>query len=241
MAVLIVWYMNGQAKKAKLRGEHFTPPEGGVRRHEGKAPGAAVSFIPLAAVILLFNVTEIGIVACLLIGIVLSLVLFYRSIPWKELLPAVNQAATTSVTVIINTATIVGFGAVAKITPFYVWAVDLLEQSTANPYVVAAVGSNLFACILGSSSGGLTLMYTSLKDVFLAYAAQGFNLEFIHRLCSLGSGGLDSMPWNGSIVSVFGICHTTHKASYKYNFVTCAVIPVLCTFLIALPICIWLG
>lgn len=52
---------------------------------------------------------------------------------------------------------------------------------------------------------------------------------------------LDSMPWNGSIVSVFGICHTTHKASYKYNFVTCAVIPVLCTFLIALPICIWLG
>jgi len=90
-------------------------------------------------------------------------------------------------------------------------------------------------------SGGLTLMYTSLKEIFLSYAGQGYSLEFIHRLCSLGSGGLDSMPWNGSIVSVFGICHTTHKASYKYNFVTCAVIPVLCTFLIALPICIWLG
>ena len=118
---------------------------------------------------------------------------------------------------------------------------ELLEASTANPYVVAAVGSNIFACILGSSSGGLTLMYTSLKDIFLSYAGQGYSLEFIHRLCSLGSGGLDSMPWNGSIVSVFGICHTTHKASYKYNFVTCAVIPVLCTFLIALPICIWLG
>ena len=241
MAVLIIWYMNRQAKKAKLRGEHFTPPEGGVRMHEGAAPNAVISFIPLAAVIVLFNVTNIGIVACLLIGIVLSLVLFCRSIPWKELLPTANQAATTSVTVIINTATIVGFGAVAKITPFYAWAVDMLEASTANPYVVAAVGSNLFACILGSSSGGLTLMYTSLKDIFLSYAGQGYSLEFIHRLCSLGSGGLDSMPWNGSIVSVFGICHTTHKASYKYNFVTCAVIPVLCTFLIALPICIWLG
>jgi H+/gluconate symporter family protein len=84
-------------------------------------------------------------------------------------------------------------------------------------------------------------MYTSLKEIFLSYAGQGYSLEFIHRLCSLGSGGLDSMPWNGSIVSVFSICHTTHKASYKYNFVTCAVIPVLCTFLIALPICIWLG
>ena len=143
MAVLIVWYMNRQAKKAKGRGEHFTPPEGGVRQHEGPTPGAVVSFIPLTAVIVLFNVTEIGIVACLLIGIVLSLGLFWRSIPWGEMLSTMNQAAGSSVTVIINTATIVGFGAVAKITPFYAWAVELLEASTANPYVVAAVGRKI--------------------------------------------------------------------------------------------------
>ena len=53
MAVLIVWYMNRQAKKAKGRGEHFTPPEGGVRQHEGPTPGTVVSFIPLTAVIVL--------------------------------------------------------------------------------------------------------------------------------------------------------------------------------------------
>ena len=113
--------------------------------------------------------------------------------------------------------------------------------------IIESIVQERLGCQLGSyyvfrmPSGGLTLMYTSLKEIFLSYAGQGYSLEFIHRLCSLGSGGLDSMPWNGSIVSVFGICHTTHKASYKYNFVTCAVIPVLCTFLIALPICIWLG
>ena len=113
MAVLIVWYMNRQAKKAKGRGEHFTPPEGGVRQHEGPTPGTVASFIPLTAVIVLFNVTEIGIVACLLIGIVLSLGLFWRSIPWGEMLSTMNQAAGSSVTVIINTATIVGFGGAA--------------------------------------------------------------------------------------------------------------------------------
>ena len=136
-----------------------------MRQHEGPTPGTVVSFVPLTAVIVLFNVTEIGIVACLLIGIVLSLGLFWRSIPWGEMLSTMNQAAGSSVTVIINTATIVGFGAVAKITPFYAWAVELLEASTANPYVVAAVGSNIFACILGSSSGGLTLMYLSLIHI----------------------------------------------------------------------------
>lgn len=91
MAVLIVWYMNRQAKKAKGRGEHFTPPEGGVRQHEGPTPGTVVSFVPLTAVIVLFNVTEIGIVACLLIGIVLSLGLFWRSIPWGEMLSTMTR------------------------------------------------------------------------------------------------------------------------------------------------------
>lgn len=103
------------------------------------------------------------------------------------------------------------------------------------------MGSNIFACILGSSSGGLTLMYTSLKEIFLSLRGAGVQPGVYPPAVLAWLRGLDSMPWNGSIVSVFGICHTTHKASYKYNFVTCAVIPVLCTFLIALPICIWLG
>ena len=84
-------------------------------------------------------------------------------------------------------------------------------------------------------------MYETLKDTFMDYAAHGYNLEYIHRLCADGSGGLDSLPWNGSIVSVFAVCNTTHKLSYKYNFVTCLVIPIACTFLIALPICIITG
>lgn len=242
MAVSIILYMNHQGKKARLRGEHFQWPENVKRvEEEQDSPNGIISVIPLALVLVLFNVTSLDIVICLLIGILVALVLFHRHLPRPEMLNMFNTAATSSVTVIINTAVIVGFGSVAKITPFYQYATDVLLNSDANPYIVAAVGANIFAGILGSASGGISLMYETLGDTFLEYANQGYNLGFIHRLCSDGCGGLDSLPWNGSIVSVFAICNTTHKLSYKYNFVTCLVVPIGATFLVALPICMILG
>ncbi|MEE0773231.1 MAG: hypothetical protein UIJ87_08670 [Anaerovoracaceae bacterium] len=242
MAVAIVLFMNYQAKKARLRGEHFQWPEN-VKRvdEETDSPQGIISIIPLALVLLIFNLTELDIVICLLIGILTALILFWKHLPKAEMLTMFNSAATSSVTVIINTAVIVGFGSVAKITPFYGFATEVLTNSDANPYLVAAVGANIFAGILGSASGGISLMYETLGDTFLEYGQAGYNLEYIHRLCSDGCGGLDSLPWNGSIVSVFAICNTTHKLSYKYNFVTCLVVPIAATFLVALPLAMIFG
>lgn len=242
MAVSIVLFMNRQGKKARLRGEHFQWPEQVKRIDiEENAPNGLISILPIALVLIVFNVTKLDIIVCLLLGIVLALILFWKYLPKPEMLEMFNSAAQSSVAVIINTAVIVGFGSVVKETAFYDFATQTLMNSDANPYVVAAVGANISAGILGSASGGIALMYETLKDTFLDYAAHGYNLEFIHRLCADGSGGLDSLPWNGSIVSIFAICHTTHKLSYKYNFVTCLVIPIAATFLVALPICIILG
>ena len=242
MAVSSVVFMNHQGKKAKLRGEHFQWPESVKRiEEEENAPNGIVSIIPIAFVLIVFNVTKLDIVICLLMGIVLALILFFPYLPKSEMLEMFNSAALSSITVILNTAVIVGFGSVVKETAFYEFATQMLLHSDANPYVVAAVGANVSAGILGSASGGIALMYETLGDTFLHYGAQGYNLEFIHRLCADGSGGLDSLPWNGSIVSVFAICNTTHKLSYKYNFVTCLVIPIAATFLVALPLCIIFG
>ena len=242
MLILILVYMNHEAKKARLRGEHFQWPEKVKRIEENdRSPNGFISITPIAVVLITFNATDLDIVVCLLIGVLLALILFYRYLPKPEMLEMFNSAAKSSVLIIINTAIIVGFGSVVKCTPFFEFATHLLQTSDAKPYIVAAVGSNIFAGILGSASGGISLMYETLKDTFMDYAAHGYNLEYIHRLCADGSGGLDSLPWNGSIVSVFAVCNTTHKLSYKYNFVTCLVIPIACTFLIALPICIITG
>ena len=137
----------------------------------------------------------------------------------------------------MNTAAIVGFGSVTGLTPFYHVLINYLSETSINPYITAILASNLCSCILGSASGGMALMYTSLGDAFLSSATGGYQLDFIHRLCAFGGGCLDTMPWNGSIISVYSICKTTHKESYIHNFVTCAVIPLICTICIALPLC----
>ena len=242
MFIGIIVYMNRQGKKAKLRGEHFQWPEG-VKRVDEKddTPSGIISLIPIAFVLLIFNLTKLDIIICLLLGILLALALFWKYLPKEEMLRMFNDAAVSSITIIMNTAAIVGVGSVIKGASFYSFATDMLMSSDAKPYVVAAVGANIFSGILGSASGGISLVYETLGDTFNQYAAQGYNLGFIHRLCADGCGGLDSVPWNGSIVSVFAVCHATHKQSYKYNFVSCLVIPLSCTMLIALPLCILLG
>lgn len=242
VAVGIVVYMNYEAKRARLRGEHFQWPE--KLQHADaadNAPNGLISIVPLALVLFIFNLTELNIVICLLIGIVAALILFWKHLPKNDMLGMFNDAATSSVTVIINTAVIVGFGSVAKATPFYGFATDILINSDANPYIVAIVGANIFAGILGSASGGVSLMYETLGDTFIEFSNQGYNLGYIHRLCADGCGGIDSLPWNGSIVSVLSICNTTHRQAYKYIFFTNLAIPVGVAFLIELPIAIIFG
>ena len=239
MAVLIVVYMTWRGKKAKLAGLHFTYPEDVQQfSDDAEKPNSVLCFIPLLFIVFTFNVMSWAIEICLALGIIIAICLFWKHIPKSELLGLFNSSAASSVTIILNTAAIVGYGAVAKLTPCYSAAVDLLTTSEANPYVLAAVGANIFVCILGSSSGGISLMYASLGDTFLHYGTLGYNLGFIHRLCAMGSGGLDTMPWNGGVISVFGVCKTTLKDSYKDTFVTSGLIPLVCTLAICLPLCI---
>lgn len=252
MAVLIVAYMTYEAKKCKKLGlgyekEHMaetgiqTEGSGGEREKNGKLPSGFAGFFPLALVVLGFNLTDLGILIWLCIGIAAALILQFPYLEKRDVLRRANRAASEAVAINMNTAAVVGFGSVTGLTPFYLALVKGLSEANVNPYLMAVLGSNLCACILGSSSGGMALMYTSLRDVFLQCGAGGYDLGYIHRLASLGGGCLDSMPWNGSIISIFAICGTTHRESYRYNLVTCGLIPLLCTVGIALPICMLTG
>ena len=204
-------------------------------------PSAFAGFFPLILVVLGFNLTDFGILVWLCIGILAAILLQFRCLDKKSMMQRINQAAAQALTINMNTAAVVGFGSVTGLTLFYRALIRGLSQAQVNPYIMAVIGSNLCVCILGSSSGGMALMYTSLRDVFLHYGVNGYNMGYIHRLAAMGGGCLDSMPWNGSIISIFAICGTTHKESYKYNFITCGLIPLLCTIGIALPLCMLTG
>src|SRR5690606_19082588 len=66
------------------------------------------------------------------------------------------------------------------------------------------------------ASGGLTIALEALGSTYAEMAAQfGINPEWMHRLASMASGGFDSLPHNGAVITLLTICGLSHKQSYK--------------------------
>jgi H+/gluconate symporter-like permease len=57
------------------------------------------------------------------------------------------------------------------------------------------------------------------KD-WLAWANQiGMDPQILHRVASMASGGMDTLPHNGAIITLLAVCGLTHRQSYKNIFV----------------------
>lgn len=242
MFALGTLYMMRLEKKVKKNGEHFVYPSHVTEiSDESLKPNVLIALIPILFVIISFNAFNLNIVMALFIADVLSVALFYKYFPSGTILKTINAGAIGSITVIINTAAIVGFGAVSKLTPFYTWAIDAIVATQMNPYVLSFAATNSFAGLVGSSSGSLGLFYGSLGDVMVKYGQMGYNLEFIHRLSSVGAAGLDSLPYCGAIISVLNVCGVTHKEGYFPIFINCTVIPIIVAALVMLPLYLIIG
>ena len=68
---------------------------------------------------------------------------------------------------------------------------------------------------------------TMSGELKVAAAEQGVSLELLHRVTSMSSGGLDSLPHAGAIITMFMICRLTHRQAYKDVAVTTVVIPLI--------------
>ena len=62
-----------------------------------------------------------------------------------------------------------------------------------------------------------------MSDQFIAGAeAAGIPLEVLHRVASMASGGMDTLPHNGAVITLLAVTGLTHRQAYKDIFaVTC--------------------
>jgi H+/gluconate symporter-like permease len=89
------------------------------------------------------------------------------------------------------------------------------------------------AGITGSASGGLGIALAALGESYVALAqAAGIGPELLHRVVVIASGGLDTLPHNGAVITLLGICGLTHRDSYADIFVVSVVVPVLTLVLV---------
>lgn len=68
----------------------------------------------------------------------------------------------------------------------------------------------------------------ALGDKYYQLALEtGISPQAFHRIASLASGGLDTLPHNGAVLTLLAITGMTHKESYIDIFITSLVLPVL--------------
>lgn len=46
----------------------------------------------------------------------------------------------------------------------------------------------------------------------------GMTPEILHRVASMASGGLDTLPHNGAVITLLAVCGMSHKESYRDIF-----------------------
>lgn len=236
-------YLLRKQEKLLKAGEHFTEPSSAVIQDEETLPDPWLSLIPLITVIITLYmlskqagmaITSASILSLLLGNIIVAVLNIKKA---KFFTKALNEGGSGSVTAILNTAAAVGFGGLVSAVPGFQVLTEKLLNLDASPLISEALAITLLAGATGSSSGGMGIALEALGPQYMAIAdSAGINIEAFHRVATVASGGLDSLPHCGAVITLLAVTGMTHKDSYNdIGMVTC-VIPLL-----ALAACIILG
>jgi len=138
---------------------------------------------------------------------------------------AMSEGGTGALIAIGNTAAVVGFGTVARVSPAFDAAVVWVTSMPGSGLVSAAIAVSAIAAMTGSASGGQAIALPILGPHFID---QGVNPDQLHRVVAISSGALDSLPHNGYVVTTIrAICKETHSAAYWPVGALTVVIPLL--------------
>ncbi|WLH14700.1 GntP family permease [Pseudomonas hefeiensis] len=155
--------------------------------------------------------------AALLVGIVLVLLFAFSTIRSK-LAEGSKSAVGGALLAAMNTASEYGFGAVIASLPGFLVLADWLKNIP-NPLVNEAVTVTLLAGITGSASGGMSIALAAMSETFISAAnAANIPLEVLHRVASMASGGMDTLPHNGAVITLLAVTGLTHREAYKDIF-----------------------
>ncbi len=228
MAVFGYWWLKKMVANAVNNGEVFVAKAVDPVFKERDYPHPITGLIPLVVVLLTSfflheEYAQYALIAALAAGVLTLMVINYKY--FDNLPEAVNLGTTGALIAIGNTAAVVGFGAVAKETMAFQQTVEIMTQIPGNELIGAAIAVSVIAGLTGSASGGQVI---ALPEVAPHYLEQGVHPEELHRIVSISSGALDSLPHNGYVVTTIrAICHETHQNAYGPMAALTVVVPLV--------------
>ena len=235
--VLIFLYFQYEFNKARKLGQHFesaaiSNENESIEETKGSVSEGLIATIPMITLVVSLNLFSLDILVSMTISILIAIVIYHKNLSGK-IGSSIHDGFGSAGTAVLNTSAVVGFGAVVKATTGFQTIINALLGIGGTPLLSLGIATTLIAGATGSGTGGLGIAMQVLSDHYLS---MGLNPEIIHRVASIASIGLDSLPHNGLVVTVILACGCNHKQSYKPIFVTSVVIT-----LIALAVAIVTG
>ena len=166
-----------------------------------------------------------AIIAALLAACLVAVFLNLRRL--RNLNQTLSTGAINSMLPTFNTGSEVGYGVtIASLAGFALIKMAVVNVAPGHPLISASIAVNVLAGITGSASGGMSIALAALGDTYIELAnANGISLEWLHRAVAMSSGGFDTLPHNGAVITMFIICGLTHRQSYKDLGMVTLVIP----------------
>lgn len=180
-----------------------------------------------------------SLIAALTIGTLVAMLLNIQRIKLK-LASGLTAAAAGALLAIFNTASEVGFGNVIKTLPGFASIQNWVFNASSNPLVSEAIAVNVLAGVTGSASGGLSIVLEVMGSHYLQLAdSLGISPELLHRIASMASGGMDTLPHNGAVITLLAITGLTHRQSYKDIFII-TILKTATVFILAFAISLFI-
>lgn len=188
-------------------------------------PNWFLSVLPILVIIVIIFLTRnaensvFAVNVALLVGCILVLLLFHKRIPSPR--ESLNTSAGNSITALMNTAVVIGFGGVVTYSDGFKTIVDWAMNLNLNPLISASVAIGVVAAATGSCSGGMRTFYQALGTEYAGLCtAGGIPLEVLHKVSGLAGAGLDNFPHSGGFITPVVYCHLEPKECYGYVFFT---------------------
>ena len=255
-----IWYLESQRKKAAAAGEQFVTNEKDQIDEIDQADMPALwrSLSPLLLVLLVIVVPRAADLwmndpeqlpawlqfakaqpiiwpsFALLIGTLVNTLLLPKNMtaPFKVYGAGVDD----SIMPLLNTAAVIGFGAVVTSTTGFAQFVGWFSEAE-MPVMLSLFSSvSVVSGITGSASGGLQIFMATFADFYLA---AGVPAGVLHRVATVASGGIDSLPHCGAVIATLTIMGLSHKEAYRDMAIVTVVIPVIAALCLVAVATFW--
>lgn len=174
-----------------------------------------------------------SVIGALCIAILVTIAVHRHRLP--TLKDTLEQGTSASLMPLMSTASLVGYGAVVASLPGFALVRDaVMGIAPGQPLISVSIAVNLLAGITGSASGGMSIALEALGPQWLASAqAIGMSPDLLHRVVTIATGVLDTLPHNGAIVTLLSICGLTHKQAYREIFIVAMLFP-MCALVVVI-------